>query len=76
MKTSFITCLLFIITQVIQAQVAINSNGASPAPGSMLDVSSDSKGILIPRLSTLQRTAIPDPPGGLLLFDTDSQFFR
>lgn len=35
-----------------------------------LDVSSDSKGVLIPRLSTVQRNAIDEPSNGLLIFNT------
>jgi len=37
---------------------------------SMLDVKSTTKGLLIPRLTTAQRTAIATPATGLLVFDT------
>jgi hypothetical protein len=41
----------------------------------MLDISSNSKGILITRLSTAQRIAIGTPAEGLLVFDTDTKGF-
>ncbi|MBC7935820.1 MAG: hypothetical protein H7Y86_10765 [Rhizobacter sp.] len=36
----------------------------------MMEVRSTEKGMLIPRLSTTQRTAIPSPAAGLLVFDS------
>jgi hypothetical protein len=56
-----------------QSQVAINSNGSNPHSSAMLDVNSTNKGLLIPRISTAQRTAIASPAAGLLVFDTDMQ---
>ncbi|MBU0764988.1 MAG: tail fiber domain-containing protein, partial [Bacteroidetes bacterium] len=41
----------------------------------MLDVKSVTKGFLAPRVSTLQRTSIPSPATGLLVFDTDLNNF-
>ena len=55
--------------------VAINEDGVRPNPSSMLDVKSDSKGVLIPRLTTTQRTAIASPPKGLIVFDITSNSF-
>lgn len=55
------------------SQVAINNNGNNPATTSMLDVSSTTKGMLIPRMTSAQRKAIPNPEMGLLVYDTDRQ---
>jgi len=45
-------------------------------PSAMLDVKSISKGLLVPRLTSSQRTAISTPATGLLVFDTDfNQFY-
>jgi hypothetical protein len=53
-----------------QAQVAI---GASTADGSAkLDITSTDKGLLIPRMTALQRAAISTPAVGLLVFQTDT----
>ncbi len=51
--------------------VAINTDGAAPKPSAMLDVQSNSKGLLIPRMSTAERKAIATPAAGLLVFDLD-----
>jgi hypothetical protein len=55
-----------------QNGVGINAAGA-PADGSaMLDISSTSKGMLVPRMTSVQRTAIASPANGLLIYQTDA----
>ena len=44
---------------------------ATPDNSAMLDVNSSSKGMLLPRMTSLQRKAISNPATGLLVFDTD-----
>ena len=56
-------------------QVAINSDNSSPDPSSMLDVKSTDKGMLVPRMTTAQRTAISTPANGLLVFDSTTGTF-
>lgn len=55
--------------------VAINQDGTRAAPGAILDVKSTDKGILVPRMTTAQRTNISNPPQGLLVFDIDTVSF-
>ena len=55
------------------SQVPINNNGNNPPATSMLDVSSTTKGMLIPRMTSAQRKAIGNPEMGLLVYDTDRQ---
>lgn len=43
----------------------------SPNASAILDVSSLSKGVLIPRMTTLQKNAISTPATGLLVYDTN-----
>ncbi|MES2795327.1 MAG: tail fiber domain-containing protein [Bacteroidota bacterium] len=52
------------------AQLGVNSDGTAPATNAMLDVSSTSKGLLMPRMNTGQRTAITGTIG-LTVYDTD-----
>ena len=49
-----------------------------PSASAALEVSSGTKGILIPRMSTTERNAIVNPANGLLVFDvtTNSFWFR
>ncbi len=50
--------------------IAINSS--QPNPSAILDISSSAKGILIPRVSQVQRLAISNPASGLILYQTDN----
>lgn len=52
---------------------AINSSGVGADGSAMLDVSSNSKGMLIPRLTTGERNAIVSPAEGLQIFNTTSK---
>ncbi len=77
MKT-FKTLLLsfsLLLTISLTAQVAVNTNGAAANESSMLDVTSASKGILIPRMTATQRDAISSPANGLMVFVTTDQSF-
>ena len=63
-------------TQLLFAQVGINTTGTAPNASAMLDVSSTTKGMLVPRMNSAQRTAISSPAIGLLVFDTDMNQFH
>ncbi|NOZ34347.1 MAG: hypothetical protein GXO80_03495 [Chlorobi bacterium] len=69
--TLFILLNLIIIFNGF-SQVAINTDGASPNASAMLDVQSTSKGILISRMLETERTGIPSPAKGLLVYQTDN----
>ena len=47
----------------------------TPHPSAALDVSAPDKGVLVPRLNSSQRSTIPSPTAGLLVFDTDTNSF-
>ncbi len=55
--------------------VAINEDAVRPNPSALLDVKSDNKGVLIPRMTSVQRTAIITPPKGLIVFDITTNSF-
>ena len=59
---SFVFC-----SQKANAQVGIGTT--TPDNSAMLEIKSGNKGILIPRLTTVQRTAISAPAKGLMVFD-------
>jgi Head domain of trimeric autotransporter adhesin/Chaperone of endosialidase len=64
-----ILLFLFIILQAKTfAQMGINSTGTPPASNAMLDVSSSTKGLLMPRMTTAQRNALAHTQG-LTVFD-------
>ena len=51
--------------------VAINNTGNAANTSAMLDVSSTTKGLLIPRMTSAQRIAIVNPATGLQVYQTD-----
>lgn len=83
MKLIHTTILFFVFTisivHVSHAQtVGINDDGSSPNAKSMLDVKSNTKGLLIPRMSTSDRLGIAptNSEKGLMVYDTTvSAFF-
>ena len=56
-------------SQLYAQGVAINEDGSAADSSAMLDVKSTTKGLLIPRMSSAERTAIPSPATGLMVFD-------
>ncbi len=67
-----------IVSYTLTAQsVAINTDGSTPDASAMLDVKSENKGMLIPRLSASQRGQIGSPATGLMgiiLFRLETTF--
>ena len=55
-----------------QQNVSISDSPSSPDPSSVLDVSSTTRGLLIPRMTSVERLAIVNPTNALMVFDTDS----
>ena len=54
------------------AQIGINTNGGSPNPAAMLDVESNTRGFLPPRMMESERDAIQNPVAGLTIFNITS----
>ncbi len=52
--------------------VSINNNGTPPDPSAQLDISATDKGILIPRMSAVERSMITSPADGLMVYQTDA----
>ncbi|HMW96030.1 MAG TPA: tail fiber domain-containing protein [Flavobacteriales bacterium] len=61
---------LFALTANAQTGVAIGTGSPTAHASAMLDVQSTNKGMLVPRMTSAQRTAIASPAAGLLVFDT------
>jgi len=66
-----IIALLFLANTTLQAQVGIGTT--NPDTKAALDISSNSKGLLIPRMTTAQRDAITSPTEGLIVFNSDTK---
>ena len=70
-----ILCIFFLtLSGIINAQVGIGN--LSPNDSSILDLTSDDKGLLIPRMTTIQRNLINSPALSLIIFNTDEGGFN
>lgn len=63
------------VSQIADNGVSVGIGTASPVASALLDVSSTTKGILAPRMTSAQRTAIASPANGLLVFDNTTNSF-
>jgi len=70
MKNLIILILMTILSQVIFGQ-NVGIGTTSPNASALLDLSSTTKGVLLPRMSTTQRNAIASPVSGLVIINTD-----
>ncbi|OXG04412.1 hypothetical protein BC749_102760 [Flavobacterium araucananum] len=66
---TFLLFFLLLITLNANAQIGIGT--ITPNASSALDITSTTKGLLTPRMTTAQRTAITTPADGLVVYDTD-----
>ena len=78
MKHTFLlsTCLFFIfLSQSNWGQVKIGDNPMEINPAALLKLASTTKGLLLPRMTTLQRDSLSleSSPIGLLIYNTDVQ---
>ena len=61
---------MFVCMQSVFAQGSIGIGTTSPNNSAALDITSNNKGILVPRMSQTNRIAIANPANGLLVYDT------
>ena len=74
MKIIFVLAVFICVFNVTFSQ-STGIGTPSPHASAMLDVQSTSKGMLIPRMTTAQRTAISSPATGLMVFDNTTGSF-
>jgi hypothetical protein len=64
----FLIQIILLISSNLYAQIGIGTT--TPDNSSALDISSTTKGLLMPRLTTLERDLIVSPATGLMIFNT------
>lgn len=74
MKVIFVPLIFLLIANGLIAQ-GIGIGTTTPNPKAALEINSTNKGILIPSMTSSQRIAIPTPPNGLMVYDTDKNEF-
>ena len=72
MKSIIVLLIVLVQMNVCAQNIAVNTDGSQPDNSAILDIKSNSKGLLVPRLTTLQRTSIAGPAMGLTVFDTET----
>jgi hypothetical protein len=68
--------VLFIVLLSFSVNAQIGIGTVTPNASSVLDVTSTTQGMLTPRMTTAQRTAITSPTNGLIVYDTDLNAFE
>ena len=74
MKTIIPLILFSFFSTFALSQVGINTS--NPDNSAILDIESNEKGVLFPRLTTAERDAIINPANGLIIFNTDVDQFQ
>lgn len=69
------TSIILLLFQSLWAQNNVGIGVTNPDVSSILELSATDKGLLLPRMTNLQRNAIATPANGLMVYDTDNQCF-
>jgi hypothetical protein len=76
MKVNLILWMMLLSTASSYAQVAINTDGSIADPNAILDIKSNTKGLLIPRSSSATISGLFSAKNGMLMYDTTYQRLR
>ena len=78
-KKTLVPCLLLVLllgpSSTVNAQDNVGIGTLSPSSDAILDLFSNNKGFLAPRVTSAERATIPANSSGLLVFDTDENKF-
>jgi hypothetical protein len=75
MKKIFLFIIIALLAVVIINAQSVGIGTNSPGSSAMLDVSSTTKGLLVPRMTSAQRSAIVSPANGLMVYDITTNSF-
>ena len=71
MKTILISAGILLATTSFAQNKNVGINTNTPDPSAVLHLESNNQGLLVPRLTTLERDAIANPAVGLIIYHTD-----
>lgn len=66
-----LACMLCISVSSFSQNIGLNSDGSVPDSSAIVDIKSTNKGLLIPRVTEVQKNAISSPATGLIIYQTD-----
>src|SRR4051812_17676628 len=66
---------IFLLVCGLNAQNNVGIGTTTPDASSILEMQSTTQGVLVPRMTTVQRMAVVTPANGLLVYDVDSLCF-
>ena len=72
MRKNYILILLLFAGVYSFSQQNVGIGIANPDPTAILDLTSTTQGLLVPRMAAIQRLAIATPATGLVVYDTDT----
>lgn len=72
---TFLLLILLIVNYGQAQNVAINTDGSNASADAILHLKSTSQGLLIPSMTSGQRTAISNVSNGLMVYDTQTNSF-
>jgi hypothetical protein len=72
MKNLILTLAIAVMVYGLNAQVAINNDNSPSDNSTILDIKSTSKGVLMPRMTALERNSIANPAKGLMVYCIDN----
>jgi trimeric autotransporter adhesin len=75
MKKIFLIAVSGVLFSTLLVAQSVGINTTTPDSSAILDIKSSTKGMLIPRTSTVSRQAIVNPANGLMLYDTTTSSF-
>lgn len=75
MRYFLFSIILYISFDVFSQGNNVGIGTTTPDNSAILDISSNGKGVLVPRLNSQQRQNIPNPANGLLVYDIDLDCF-
>jgi N-acetylneuraminic acid mutarotase len=76
MKKLVLTIFLSIYLIYITLAQSVGVGTTTPNSSAQLDISSNNKGLLIPRLTTVQRDAIATPANGLMIYNSTTKQYN
>lgn len=76
MKITATIILLFLAHFTYAQNIGINTTGSAANASAILDVQSTAAGMLLPRMTTIERDAIASPATSLLIFNTTTVRFE